>query len=380
MFCVAVITAALIMILSVFNGLGDLLHSLNNSFDPEIKIQPTKGKSFEVTDRLLESIRKVDGVQYVTEVIEDYAYVRYGDANQVVVLKGVSDNFIEQKRIPESALVEGDLKLRDGSVNYAIVGDGVKYTLSIGVGNNMYPLQVFYIKDVKAGVDPSQLYSKRNILVGGVFSIVQQFNESYVIVPIDFAKDLLNYENKRTSLEIKTTNGAATMHAVQARLKQLLGDDFKVLNEEEQHQDLYRLLKLEKLFSFVALAVLLFVGSINIFFCLMMLALDKKKDISILSAMGATQSTIRNIFLTEGILIALVGTISGLVLGASICWLQQNYGIISMGLANAVMDSYPVKLVWSDFIWTLATVVIITMLISLRPAVLASRVASVQEL
>src|SRR5690606_12779987 len=207
---VAFITAALVIVLSVFNGLEDLLHTLNNSFDPEIKIEAARGKSFELTDGLLEKMKNISGVAHVTEVIEDYAYLRYRteNNNQVITLKGVSENFIDQNRIPEANIVEGNLRLRDNGINYAIIGSGVRNSLSVAIGDNMYPLQLYYIRNTRATVDPSQMYSKMNILAGGVFSIVSQFDENYVIVPLEFAQQLLNYGNKRTALEIKTTPGA----------------------------------------------------------------------------------------------------------------------------------------------------------------------------
>lgn len=378
---VAFITAALVIVLSVFNGLEDLLHSLNNSFDPEIKIEATKGKSFEVSPELIKKIEETKGVSYVTEVIEDYAYLRYRTEsnNQVVTLKGVSENFIEQNRIPDVNIVEGELALQKNGINYAIIGNGVKYSLSIAVGDNMFPLQVFYIKNARPGADPSQLYSKMNILAGGVFSIVQQFDENYVIVPLEFARDLLNYGDRRTAIEVKT-EAKANIFDVEHRLQTILGDEFNVLNHEEQHKDIYRLLKIEKLFTFLSFSVLLGIGSINIFFSLMMLALDKKRDISILAAMGAAGGTIRNIFLFEGALIAAIGACSGLILGAAFCFLQARYGFISMGMENAVMDGYPIKMRAEDFLWTLTVVSVITFLISIRPAVLASKTASVQHL
>lgn len=376
---VAFSAAAIIIVLSVFNGLGDLLRSLNNSFDPEIKIEAVQGKSFPVSDSLLRKIEAVEGVALVTEVIEDYAYVRYRDANQVITLKGVSDNFIDQQRIDDK-IVAGELKLNKGDVQYAIIGRGVQYTLSIAVGDDMFPLQVYYINNIKSGtLDPSRLYSRKNILVGAVFSIVQNFDENYVIVPLTFAQELLRYDNKRTSLEVKTTSGS-DIFKVQDRLKIALGEKYAVFNHEEQHKDLYRLLKMEKLFTFLALSLLLGISSINIFFSLMMLALDKKKDISILSAMGANESLIRKIFVVEGGLIAFGGALLGLALGGIFCWLQLNYGIISMGMETSVTEGYPIKVRAIDFISTLAVVSVLTFLISWRPAILASRSISVRNL
>ncbi|MBL7842472.1 MAG: ABC transporter permease [Cyclobacteriaceae bacterium] len=376
---VAFSAAAIIIVLSVFNGLGDLLRSLNNSFDPEIKIEAVQGKSFPVSDSLLKKIEAVEGVALVTEVIEDYAYVRYRDANQVITLKGVSDNFIDQHRIDDK-IVAGELKLNKGDVQYAIIGRGVQYTLSIAVGDDMFPLQVYYINNIKSGtLDPSRLYSRKNILVGAAFSIVQNFDENYVLVPLSFAQELLRYDSRRTSLEVKTKPGS-DIFKVQDRLKLALGDHYAVLNHEEQHKDLYRLLKMEKLFTFLALSLLLGISSINIFFSLMMLALDKKKDISILSAMGANESLIRKIFVVEGGLIAFGGALFGLLLGGIFCWVQLNYGVISMGMETSVTEGYPIKVKAIDFVSTLAVVSVLTFLISWRPAILASRSVSVRNL
>jgi lipoprotein-releasing system permease protein len=377
---IAFSTAALIIVLSVFNGLEDLLRSLNNSFDPEIKIEAREGKSFESSPQLLNKIKSVEGVNIVTEVIEDYAYLRYRDANQVVIIKGVSDNFIDQKRIPPENIVEGELKLKDGRVNYAIIGRGIQYALSIAANDPLYTLQVYYIKNVSSvGLDPSKLYAKQNIVPGGVFSIVQTFDENYIIVPLRFTQELFNYGNKRTSYEIKTTEGA-DVFKVENRIQEVIGEKFQVLNHEEQHQDLYKLLKMEKLFTFLSLTLLLIIGSINIFFSLMMLALDKKKDISILKAMGAHGSQIRNIFMAEGVLIAFFGAFLGLALGMVFYWLQMNFGLISMGMETSITQGYPIKIKAMDFFLTMLVISIITLLISIHPARLASRIAGVQHL
>jgi lipoprotein-releasing system permease protein len=377
---VTIITAAIIVVLSIFNGLGDLLRSLNDSFDPEIKIEAALGKSFPVDSALLQKIRAVPGVEAVTEVIEDYAYARYNNANQVVTVKGVGDNFIELNRIPQDKIVEGELRLKENKLNYALIGYGVKTTLSVAIRENFYPLELYYVKNAKSGtLDPSSLYTKKNIMPAGVFSIVQTFDESYVIVPLSFAQDLLSYGDRRTALEIKTAKGA-DVNTVEETLQHTLGSSFTVLNSEEQHKDLYRVLRLEKLFASIAAVLLLLIGSINIYFNLMMLALDKKKDISVLSACGADARLLQKIFVSEGLLIALIGTIAGLVLGAMIVFLQQNFALVSMGMESSVVEGYPVKMLISDFIYVFGVMTVITVLISSRPALLASRFVSVQHL
>jgi lipoprotein-releasing system permease protein len=375
---IAFSTAALIIVLSVFNGLEGLLRSLYSSFDPEIKIELKKGKSFEVEPEFVAKLKAIEGVGIVTEVIEDYVYVRYRNADMVVTMKGVSDNFLDQHRL-DNHLSDGRLVLKEKGIDYAIIGRGVQYALSVSVSESLHPLQVFYIKNMKASMNPSDLYTRKALEPGGVFSIEKNYDENYIFVPLQFAEDLLNYGNKRTSLEIQTTANT-DLKKVQKKITQVVGDNFNVLTNEEQHQDLYRLLKIEKLFTFVALTLLILVASINIFFSLMMLALDKKKDISILFAMGGHTNLIRNIFLSEGTLIAFVGATAGLLLGGSICWLQDTFGLVGMGMENAIVSSYPVKMNVIDFLLTSLVIVSITILVSFYPARLAARSYSIQSL
>lgn len=376
---VAIATAALILVLSVFNGLEQLLRSLNTAFDPELKIEAVKGKSFELTPALRKKVESIKGVQFITEVIEDYAYIRYRDADMVVTIKGVSDNFLDHHRL-DNHISDGRLRLREKGINYAIVGSGVQFLLSIGIESNIYPLQVYYIKNLKSGsLDISKLYARRDIQPGSVFKIEKNIDESYVLLPLDFVQDLMDYGDKRTSLEIKTADGANTIE-VQRQLRDLLGDSFSVLTNEEQHKDLYKLLKMEKLFLFIALVLLVLIASVNIFFSLMMLAIDKKKDMAILSAVGAEGFLIKRIFLTEGALVAFWGAAAGLMLGGGICWLQDTFGLVGMGMDNAIVNAYPVKLKGTDFGITALVIVAITFAISFYPARLAAKSFSTDQL
>jgi len=369
---VGLCTAALVIVLSVFNGLESLLQSLYSSFDPEIKIEATLGKSFQSTPALINSIRDIEGVDIVTEVVEDYVYVKYRDSDMVLTMKGVSENFIDQKRI-DGSIVAGELKLKHNDINYAIIGRGIQYRLSIIPGEDIYALQVHYIKEPKAGsIDINKIYRKQNILPGSVFAIEQNYDENYIIVPLDFATNLLNYGDKRTSLEIKTADGANSGIIIE-NLRNQLGDEYTVRNRFEQQADLYKLLKLEKLFVFIAFAFILLVGAINIFFSLSMLAIDKKKDIAVLYAMGAQDKLVKRIFLFEGTIIAIGGAIIGILIGVIVCWLQQTFGLVSMGTESTVMSSYPVDMRLLDFVYTALTIIIITFLVSYRPAVIATK-------
>lgn len=375
---VAIATAALIIVLSVFNGLEVLLRSLYTSFDPELKIEAVEGKTFVVDEALLERVRTVPGVVTVTEVIEDYAYVRYRDAAMVVTVLGVSENFLDQHRLDDH-LVEGELKLVRDSIPFAILGRGVRSTLSAEVEDDMRALRMYYVKDARPGnLNPASLYAQKSIRPGGVFSIEKNYDENYIFVPINFAKDLFQSGDRRTAIEVQT-EGTSTLELKEA-LQTRLGNSFQVLTNEEQHKDLYRLLRMEKLFAFLSLSILLLVASINIFFSLTMLSIDKKKDISVLSCLGATPSLIRNVFLTEGALISFFGASVGLVLGWVLCFLQDRVGLVGMGMENAIVSNYPVELRAIDFVTTILVIVVVSMLVSFRPAVLASRSYSLNQL
>jgi lipoprotein-releasing system permease protein len=375
MMAVAIGTAALIIVLSVFNGLEELIRDSYNTFDPEIKVVPAQGKSFVVTDSLLNSLSAVEGIDIITEVIEDNALALYRDAQMLIKLKGVSNNFIDQHRI-DKAMVYGELNLQKGNVNYAILGRGVQYALSIAPADEFYALRIYYPK--KSGLSSvrsinlsGNAYNQKSILPGGVFAIEQQFDSQYVIVPLSFAQELFDYEDRRTALEIKTTP-ESSVREVQQKLQSLLGSAFKVLNSDEQHAGLLRAIKIEKLFVYLTFSFILAIASFNIFFSLSMLAIEKKKDVAMLFAMGATRRTVKSIFLYEGAIIALTGATIGLVIALALCWVQQEFGIVSMGMQTAIVDAYPVKMQFSDFFFTALSIIVITFFAAYRPASIAS--------
>ncbi|MCC5919367.1 MAG: FtsX-like permease family protein [Cyclobacteriaceae bacterium] len=375
---VAVGTMALVVVLSVFNGLEDLIRSLFSSFDADLKIELVEGKSFDRDQLDLTNLAELEEVAFLTEVIEDDAFVKYKDAFMFVKMKGVSDNFVDQKRLNQ-ANIRGDFKLKDGKNSYAIIGRGVQYTLSINPDNDFYALQFYYPRQLRAGVtNPDRIANRRAIMPSAVFSIEKQYDESYVFVPIDFAEDIMNYEGKRTSVEIMLHEGVK-MKSAQSKLAEIVGPEFKVLNSDEQHSGLLKAIKIEKIFVYITFTFILAIASFNIFFSLSMLAIDKKKDIQLLYALGATKNMVKKIFLIEGMLIAFSGALVGLILGLSICILQQEYGLVGMGMQTSVMDAYPIKIVWQDFAFTAISIISITLIASLRPAIIASRFARMHK-
>lgn len=377
---VAVGTIALVVVMSVFNGLEDLIRSLFASFDAELKIEPVAGKSFLAPKDWLSQIEAIEGVAILTEVIEDNALFEH-DGNQMVAkIKGVSDNFLDQERFSRG-YYWGDTSLGTDLRPGAILGRGVGFFLSVNLEEVNSTVKVFYPKAPRsaASIDPSQLYATAQLEPRGFFSIEQQFDDGYVLAPLKFTRDLLNYGEKRTSLEIKVKQGYDVV-AVQKALKAHLGPNFSVKNADEQHAGLIRTVKLEKLFVFLTLTFILAIASFNIFFSLSMLAIEKKKDIAVLKAMGAKDRLIRGIFLKQGALIALSGALIGLVLGYLIVLAQETFGLVSLGISSAVVDAYPVRIVLSDFFYISMAVISITLLASWRPAIIASRVDTVSEL
>ncbi|SFG69279.1 ABC transporter permease [Pontibacter chinhatensis] len=364
---VAVGSAALIIVLSVFNGLEDLIREIYSSFDPDLKISAAEGKSFETDTEFMNRIRRTPGVAVVSEVIEDNALLRYNERQMVVKVKGVSENFFEQNEIGAS-VVEGSSDLYFKNTYRALVGRGVQYQLSIRPNNQFVALQFLYPRNVKFNpLNPEASFNSLNILPSGIFAIERQYDDAYVFVPLNFAEELLEYGRRRTALEIKVEQGFK-IEQVKRELQQILGEGFKVQNSDEQHTSLLRAVKVEKLFVFITFAFILGIASLNIFFSLSMLVIDKKKDIAILASMGATAKTIRNIFLLEGALVALIGAAYGLTLGMLVCNLQQTFGIISMGMATSVVEAYPVKMQVEDFVFTGLAIIVITLLVSIRPA------------
>ena len=372
MFGVAVGTMSLVIVLSVFNGLEDLIRQLNSSFDPELKVEPARGKSFELKPDFLEGIRAVDGVEIVTQVVEDNAYAKYRNDEMVVKLKGVEKNFTDHHRMDKN-IVQGRFVLEENGIPYAVIARGVQTALSINRLDNMYTLQLFYPRRGKtSGLNPTNLTNNKVILPAGVYAIEKQYDMNYVFVPLDFAVSLLEYGNRRTSLEIKVKDGYS-ISSVKEKIKEFVGDKFKVLTSEELHADFFKVLKIEKLFVFLIFSFILAIASFNIFFSLTMLAIDKKKDIAVLTSMGADKKLIKSIFIAEGGIISLLGAFAGLFIGLVILLIQQHFGIISMGMQTAVVDAYPVKIQAPDFIYTGLSIILITLAASYRPAVLASK-------
>lgn len=355
---VTVGTMALIVVLSVFNGFDNLVRSLFNAFDPDIRITLTEGKTFPADDPRLEKIREHPGVLYAADVLEENALLKYGEKQYIATVKGVSDEFLKMSGI-DSMIIDGKFILWDRNMPCAVIGQGIGIYLSVGL-NFITPIQVYVPRRTgNISLNPEQAFNRNYIFPSGIFAIQQDFDSRYIIVPIEFIRNLLEYENEITSLELKL-NPAFSETAVQNELAALAGEKYKVQNRFQQQELLYRIMRSEKWAIFMILAFILLVASFNIIGSLTMLILDKKKDIAILQSLGTEMSRIRKIFFIEGWLISAGGATVGLILGGIICWIQQTFGLIRLkGSGSFVVDTYPVDMLWTDFVFVFFTVLLI---------------------
>ncbi|MBB3700386.1 FtsX-like permease family protein [Flammeovirga yaeyamensis] len=360
-------TAALVIVLSLFNGMERTLTGMFNRHNPELKIEATVGKSFPYEWTLRNKIEEIEGVEAITEVIEDKVLILYNNKQKVVNMKGVSDNFAIQTQI-DTTVVLGTNTLFNNDNQYALVGSGVYQELGLRLRDSMYPLQFWYPKRKgKSSLDPAKAFNKKIIQAGGVFVAEPQFDQSTVIVPIKFANSLLNYGNLRTGLEIKVADGY-NAHHVKKLLIDRIGDKFTIKTRPEQQSQVLRALKIEKFFTYGTFALILGIASFNVFFALAMLSIEKNDDMNVLKSMGATNGMIRKIFVFEGSLVAVSGAIFGLISGYTFCFIQEKFKWISTGANNGILDAYPVETRWQDFLIICITVTTITLLASVIPA------------
>ena len=356
---VAIGTMALVIVLSVFNGFDQVVKSLFNSFDPDLKISVAEGKTFVPGDSVTDAIFALPGVTAVSEVLEENVLLLYGDKQHIAIIKGVDESFEAVSGI-DSMIYDGEMKLKDHNRPYAVVGQGIAYSLRIGL-NFIDPLFVYTI-DRKAKINmsqPEESIRRDFIYPSGIFSIEQDFDSKYIIVPIEFTRKLLSYENSVSFLEVKL-DPRFPPDKVQEEIIAIMGKDYLVKNRQQQNELFYRVMKSEKWAIFLILTFILIIASFNIIGSLSMLIIDKKNDIVTLRNMGAPNKLIERVFLMEGWLISVIGSIVGMTLGTTISWIQQRFGIIKLtGSGTFVIDAYPVQIEMVDILLIWMTVLFI---------------------
>lgn len=351
-------TMALLIILSVFNGLDGLIKSLFSSFDPQIKISLNEGKFAQSDSSLFQKLQNVHGIADFCLVIEDKALIRYGKTESIALVKGVDKNYTRVSGL-DTMLFDGDWLLKDGDLSNAIVGRALANRLNVGLGF-INPL-LFYRPDPEARPgDYEHAFIRQYAFPAGIFSVQQEIDESYILVPIDFARDLFKKKNSFSSIEIKLKDEAETQQ-VKNELQNIFNPEkYKIQDRFEQKELLYKTINSEKLIAFLIISFVLLIASFTIISSLSMLIINKKEDINILRALGASWKKIRSIFFIEGFSISLIGGSLGIILGLIFCFIQDRYGIIPLqGDGAFIVEYYPVKILSSDLLFISGTIIII---------------------
>lgn len=356
---VALATLALVCTLSVFNGFQDLVSNLFTAFDPELKIVPATGKVFDGQDKAIAAIRKMPEVALVSESLEDNALVQYQGRQAMAVIKGVEDNFEELTPIDTILFGRGELLLHDEVVDYAIPGVQLLATLGTGI-RFLDPLEVYAPKrGAKVNMaNPAASFTGGNLFSSGlVFAVNQEkYDGSYILTSLKFARQLFQYTTEVSAINLKMKEGT-DIDAFKRKLEKHLGERFRVLDRYEQQADTFRIMKIEKFISYLFLTFILMIACFNVIGSLSMLIIDKRDDVVTLRNLGANDRQIVCIFLFEGRLISFIGAVSGIVLGVLLCWLQQTFGLISLGAAGSfIVDAYPVSVHWVDVVLIFFTV------------------------
>lgn len=357
---VAVATMALVVTLSVFNGFHDMVASFFTSFDPQLKITPTEGKTVPADDPILTKIKKLSAVEVATETLEDQALAVYGDRQAMVMIKGVEDNFDSLTHIGSILVGQGDFELHAAGMSYGTLG--IRLAETLGTGYN-YPTPIKIFAPKREGqlnmANPTDGFVEDELYSPGVLFCVKQskYDKNYIITDIGFARRLFDGQGMLSSLELRLKPGS-NFDRVKDEIKSIAGDKYYVRDRFEQQDDTFKIMKIEKLMAYIFLTFILVVACFNIIGSLSMLIIDKKDDVVTLRNLGASDRKIVRIFLFEGRMISAIGAVVGIAVGLLLCWLQQRFGLVGLGRSSGsfVVDSYPVSVHPEDIIVIFITV------------------------
>jgi lipoprotein-releasing system permease protein len=361
-------TMALVVVLSVFNGFESLVKSLYSAFDPDFKITATIGKTFDASLISSEEIRKLPEVVSYVEVVEETALIKHNQEQYIVSMKGVAPEYLNNSPL-EDYLYDGEMLLHNQGIDYTLMGYLVGYHLGVRLFDPSSPVTVYLPRRISGSLTTlNQAFTLGSLIPSAVFAIQQEIDSKYIIVPIQFARRMMEYpDNEVTSIEIRVTEGLS-YSTIQKKIENTLGPGFEVKNRYQQQEMLYKIMRSEKWAIFLILTFILIIATFNVIGSLSMLILDKRKDIAILHGLGASGKLIKRIFLIEGMLISFTGAIAGMVLGYLLCFLQIRFGLIRLGDATSfIVPYYPVEIKLFDFTAVFITVLFIGFLAAWYP-------------
>ena len=355
----------------VFNGFEDLVLSMYNSFDPHLKITSTESKTFNPNEAKT-LLLTVEEIETSALVLEEKVLLKYQEKEYIATAKGVSEEYLELTDF-NSLLVDGEYINGFESNNVAVIGRGVAYYLSMGIGSMFDQLQVFVPnRNSKTLLNPATAFEQSAVLPVGVFGVQAEVDAAYIITPLLFVQQLAERNNEVSAIEIKLKD-EEQMIALQEKLQKALGGKYIIKNRLQQQEFLYKILNTEKLAVFLILTFIMIIATFNIIGSLSMLMLDKKKDIATLRSLGCAVQDIQSLFFKKSMLTIILGTGIGLFIGLGLAFLQQTFGFISMSGGSFVINTYPIAIAFKDVVLVSITVFIIGLLASWYPAKLLSR-------
>lgn len=367
---IVIATAALICILSLFNGFTSLVEDTFNSFDPDLKIMPSEGKVFSKGDFPISEIHNIQGVEVLSESLDENALLKFSDRQRIVTFKGVSPNFDDIADV-DKVVIHGEYTLGNEEVPYCLLGAGVAYELGVRPGF-LSPLEIFTPRrEAKVNLlNPSSAFNKENTFLSGVFSLNQaNYDENMIIIPIEVARKLLNYTDELSSIDVKLKKGANT-EKIKEEIADKIGSHYIIKNRFEQQDELYKMINIEKWMTFLIVFVIEAISIFNIVGSLSILIIEKKHDISIFKSLGMQIKDILRIFFTEGMMIVFLGMMSGLFFGLLICFLQMKFGFLRMSSADDMLlayNVYPVVVKMQDILLVAMTVLFVGFIAVLYP-------------
>jgi len=372
-FGIALGTAALILILAVFNGFEDLITQMFSHFDPELQASPKQGKVFVVDSVQLARLRGLDEVAHVSRSLEEIAFFEYKDQQDFGTLKGVDDFFSRVSGV-DTMVREGVYRLKEGDKAFAVSGVGLRNRLGLNINEPFTPMTVYMAR--RKDVGPfGQPFRKRYLYPAGTFVIQQEYDQKYILAPLDFAQELMGYRHEISALEISLTPGARTSRAKEA-VQDVLGDQVVVKDRYEQEEAFLKLMNMEKWLSYAIVSLMMLMVAFNMIGALWMVVLEKQHDIAILKSMGGTDRFVQRIFLNEGLLLTLLGIGIGFGLALLLYGAQKQFELLRIP-GQFVVPAYPASLRLVDFLTVLATVAAIGLLASWPPSRRAARVPAV---
>lgn len=362
--------AVTLIFLGFLNGLENLVKGMNSSFDPDIHIAAIHSKVFE--PEMKKQILELEGVSNVTEALEENVVVRYGESQELARMKGIDTNSLLLERI-DTLLLYGSSSLRAGNISFALFGNEIGVKLNVNTENYLRTADIILPRrgQVYNHLDPTGSINESSILPGGVVMISKDVDKDYVIVPIDFARELLDYNSAVTGLEVFIEN-QDDLNKIQKQISKIVGDDYEVKTSNQLNEAAYKVFQTEKWITFLLLMFVMIIAAFNAVGALTMLVMEKKNDIAILKSMGASQLNIRQVFIRAGMLICLLGSVLGLAIGLLFALGQHRNGWLKM--ENGVVDAWPINVYPRDVILVFLTVNLLGYLIALYPALKASRI------